>query len=221
MTGDITCILWLVRALALACLDQTAERILHKQQWKTGEVIKLTDVKDFSLPLWFIFITCVCYYVAVFPFIGLRKDFFTEKFGFFSQTASDINSIVFGLLVDKTGSNIICVQWWPRLLPTWCWPLCCGTLGLLCVSWDSTIRCLPVHCGQWWCLSFLNINWEPHMASCSSFRILGWPSFPSFLAWYWILGDICFWKFSPLPVFLCHCYLWSYSTWWIISKVGT
>lgn len=38
-----------------------------------GEVIKLTDVKDFSLPLWLIFIICVCYYVAVFPFIGLGK----------------------------------------------------------------------------------------------------------------------------------------------------
>lgn len=38
-----------------------------------GEVIKLSDVKDFSLSLWLIFIICVCYYVAVFPFIGLGK----------------------------------------------------------------------------------------------------------------------------------------------------
>ncbi|XP_054569652.1 major facilitator superfamily domain-containing protein 1 isoform X3 [Eptesicus fuscus] len=84
-----------------------------------GEVIKLTDVKDFSLPLWLIFIICVCYYVAVFPFIGLGKVFFIEKFGFSSQAASAINSIVyvisapmspiFGLMVDKTGKNIIWV----------------------------------------------------------------------------------------------------------------
>uniref|UniRef100_A0A5F9CP69 Lysosomal dipeptide transporter MFSD1 n=1 Tax=Oryctolagus cuniculus TaxID=9986 RepID=A0A5F9CP69_RABIT len=84
-----------------------------------GEVIKLTDVKDFSLPLWLIFVICVCYYVVVFPFIGLGKVFFTEKFGFSSQAASAINSIVyvisapmspvFGLLVDKTGKNIIWV----------------------------------------------------------------------------------------------------------------
>ena len=70
MIGGITCILSLVCALALAYLDQRAERILHKEQGKTGEVIKLTDVKDFSLPLWLIFIICVCYYVAIFPFIG-------------------------------------------------------------------------------------------------------------------------------------------------------
>nr|XP_036853797.1 major facilitator superfamily domain-containing protein 1 [Manis javanica] len=84
-----------------------------------GEVIKLTDVKDFSLSLWLIFIICVCYYVAVFPFIGLGKVFFMEKFGFSSQAASAINSIVyvisapmspiFGFLVDKTGKNIIWV----------------------------------------------------------------------------------------------------------------
>ncbi|XP_023371450.1 major facilitator superfamily domain-containing protein 1 isoform X2 [Otolemur garnettii] len=119
MIGGITCILSLICALVLAYLDQRAERILHKEQGKTGEVIKLTDVKDFSLPLWLIFVICVCYYVAVFPFIGLGKVFFTEKFGFSSQAASAINSIVyvisapmspvFGLLVDKTGKNVIWV----------------------------------------------------------------------------------------------------------------
>uniref|UniRef100_A0A8C9A0D9 Lysosomal dipeptide transporter MFSD1 n=1 Tax=Prolemur simus TaxID=1328070 RepID=A0A8C9A0D9_PROSS len=119
MIGGITCILSLICALALAYLDQRAEKILHKEQGKTGEVIKLTDVKDFSLPLWLIFIICVCYYVAVFPFIGLGKVFFTEKFGFSSQAASAINSVVyvisapmspiFGFLVDKTGKNIIWV----------------------------------------------------------------------------------------------------------------
>ncbi|XP_074183123.1 lysosomal dipeptide transporter MFSD1 isoform X7 [Rhinolophus sinicus] len=119
MIGAITCILSLICALALAYLDQRAERILHKEQGKTGEVIKLTDVKDFSLPLWLIFIICVCYYVAVFPFIGLGKVFFTEKFGFSSQAAGAINSVVyvisapmspiFGLLVDKTGKNIVWV----------------------------------------------------------------------------------------------------------------
>nr|KAF6478110.1 major facilitator superfamily domain containing 1 [Molossus molossus] len=119
LIGGITCILSLICALALAYLDQRAERILHKEQGRTGEVIKLTDVKDFSLPLWLIFVICVCYYVAVFPFIGLGKVFFIEKFGFSSQAASAINSVVyvisapmspiFGLLVDKTGKNIIWV----------------------------------------------------------------------------------------------------------------
>uniref|UniRef100_H0VT06 Lysosomal dipeptide transporter MFSD1 n=1 Tax=Cavia porcellus TaxID=10141 RepID=H0VT06_CAVPO len=117
--GGVTCILSLISALALAYLDQRAERILHKEQGKTGEVIKLTDIKDFSLPLWLIFIICVCYYVVVFPFIGLGKVFFIQKFGFSSQEASAINSVVyvisapmsplFGFMVDKTGKNIIWV----------------------------------------------------------------------------------------------------------------
>lgn len=119
MIGGLTCVLSLICALVLAYLDQRAERILHKEQGKTGEVIKLTNVKDFSLPLWLIFVICVCYYVVVFPFTGLGKVFFTEKFGFSSQAGRAINSIVyvisapmspvFGLLVDKTGKNIIWV----------------------------------------------------------------------------------------------------------------
>ncbi|ERE90983.1 major facilitator superfamily domain-containing protein 1 [Cricetulus griseus] len=119
MIGCVTCILSLFCALVLAYLDRRAEKILHKEQGKTGDVIKLTDVKDFSLPLWLVFIICVCYYVAIFPFIGLGKVFFMEKFGFASQSASAINSVVyvisapmspvFGLLVDKTGKNIIWV----------------------------------------------------------------------------------------------------------------
>lgn len=35
--GAITCILSLICALALAYLDQRAERILHKEQGKTGK----------------------------------------------------------------------------------------------------------------------------------------------------------------------------------------
>lgn len=119
MVGGITCILSLICALVLAYLDRRAEKILNKEQGKTGEVIKLTDIKDFSLSLMLVFIICVCYYVAVFPFIGLGKVFFIEKFRFSSQSASAINSIVyiisapmspiFGLLVDKTGKNIVWV----------------------------------------------------------------------------------------------------------------
>ncbi|XP_061861451.1 major facilitator superfamily domain-containing protein 1 isoform X5 [Colius striatus] len=119
MIGGITCLFSLGCALTLAYLDKRAEKLLCKEQGKTGEVIKLTDVKDFSLSLWLIFVICVCYYAAVFPFIGLGKVFFIEKFKFSSEEASAINSIVyiisapmspvFGFLVDKVGKNIIWV----------------------------------------------------------------------------------------------------------------
>uniref|UniRef100_A0A8C7UKW8 Lysosomal dipeptide transporter MFSD1 n=1 Tax=Oncorhynchus mykiss TaxID=8022 RepID=A0A8C7UKW8_ONCMY len=83
------------------------------------EVIKLTDVKDFPFPLWLIFIICVGYYVAIFPFIGLGQVFFIEKFNFSPQEARAINSIVYiisapaspllGFMVDRTGKNVIWV----------------------------------------------------------------------------------------------------------------
>ncbi|XP_061073946.1 major facilitator superfamily domain-containing protein 1 isoform X2 [Conger conger] len=119
MIAGVTCVFSLVCALILAFLDRRAERILNKEQGKTGEVIKLTDVKDFSLSLWLIFIICVAYYVAVFPFIGLGQVFFIEKFNFTPTQARAVNSIVYiisapaspllGFLVDKTGKNIVWV----------------------------------------------------------------------------------------------------------------
>ncbi|XP_015216457.1 lysosomal dipeptide transporter MFSD1 isoform X1 [Lepisosteus oculatus] len=119
MIGSATCIFSLICALILGYLDKRAERILNKEQGKTGEVIKLTDVKDFSLSLWLIFLICVGYYVAVFPFIGLGQVFFIEKFNFSPAQARAINSIVYiisapaspilGFLVDRVGKNVIWV----------------------------------------------------------------------------------------------------------------
>ncbi|XP_040284090.1 major facilitator superfamily domain-containing protein 1 isoform X1 [Bufo bufo] len=120
MIGGLTCFFSLMCALILGYLDRRAERILNKEQGETGEVIKLTDVKDFSLSLWLIFLVCVCYYVAVFPFIGLGKVFFIEKFQFSPVQAGAINSVVyiisaplspvFGFMVDRVGKNIIWVM---------------------------------------------------------------------------------------------------------------
>ncbi|XP_014324962.2 major facilitator superfamily domain-containing protein 1 isoform X2 [Xiphophorus maculatus] len=111
-----TCVFSLTCALVLAFFDKRAERILQKEQGRTGEVIKLTDVKDFSLSLWLIFIICVFYYVAIFPFIGQGQVFFIEKFNFSPAQARAVNSIVYiisapaspilGFIVDKTGRNI-------------------------------------------------------------------------------------------------------------------
>ena len=46
---------------------------LRSECVSTGDVIKLTAVKDFPLSLWLIFIICVAYYVAIFPFISLGQ----------------------------------------------------------------------------------------------------------------------------------------------------
>ncbi|XP_064880148.1 major facilitator superfamily domain-containing protein 1-like [Oncorhynchus nerka] len=119
MIAGATCIFSLVCALVLGYLDKRAERILNTEQGGTGEVIKLTDVKDFPFPLWLIFIICVGYYVAIFTFIGLGQVFFIEKFNFSPAEARAINSIVYiisapaspvlGFMVDRTGKNVIWV----------------------------------------------------------------------------------------------------------------
>nr|XP_019944196.1 PREDICTED: major facilitator superfamily domain-containing protein 1 isoform X1 [Paralichthys olivaceus] len=119
MIAAVTCLFSLTCALVLGLLDKRAERILNKEQGKTGEVIQLTDVKDFPLPLWLIFIICVGYYVAIFPFIGLGQVFFIEKFNFSPAEARAVNSIVYiisapaspilGFMVDRTGKNVIWV----------------------------------------------------------------------------------------------------------------
>ncbi|KAL0973069.1 hypothetical protein UPYG_G00198490 [Umbra pygmaea] len=120
MIAGATCVFSLSCALVLGFLDKRAERILNKESRGTGEVIKLTDVKDFPFPLWLIFFICVGYYVAVFPFIGLGQVFFIEKFNFSPAEARAINSVVYiisapaspvlGFMVDKIGRNIIWVM---------------------------------------------------------------------------------------------------------------
>uniref|UniRef100_A0A671LIM3 Lysosomal dipeptide transporter MFSD1 n=1 Tax=Sinocyclocheilus anshuiensis TaxID=1608454 RepID=A0A671LIM3_9TELE len=135
MIAASTCLFSLTCALILGFLDRRAEKILHKEQGKTGEVIKLTDVKDFPFSLWLIFIICVAYYVAIFPFIGLGQVFFIEKFAFTTVQARAINRAVcflmgvlcvcvcvcvyiisapasplLGFMVDRTGRNVLWVM---------------------------------------------------------------------------------------------------------------
>ncbi|EDV21302.1 uncharacterized protein TRIADDRAFT_30594 [Trichoplax adhaerens] len=114
--GCAFCILSLFCAVLLAYYDKRANRLLGKDDEKTGEKVSLLDVKDFSLQIWLMFIICVAYYVTVFPFISLGLVFFEERFGLDPAAASAVNSIVyllsafmspiFGILVDKVGRNL-------------------------------------------------------------------------------------------------------------------
>ena len=116
MGGFAFCLLSLVCALVMAFLDRRAARILKMNDAKTGEVIRLTDVKDFPLSVWLIFIICVAYYVAVFPFISLGLVYFQSKFHLSAGNANIVNSLVYllsagaspvlGLFVDKVGYNL-------------------------------------------------------------------------------------------------------------------
>jgi len=69
----LTCLFSLGCALALAYMDKRAEKILHRKKDVCEEKVKLTDVITFPVQLWLVFIICIGYYVAIFPFISLGK----------------------------------------------------------------------------------------------------------------------------------------------------
>ncbi|XP_066912299.1 lysosomal dipeptide transporter MFSD1-like [Clytia hemisphaerica] len=116
MVGFLFCLLSLFCSLAMAFFDKRAARILKKQDAQTGEEIRITDVKDFPLSVWLIFIICVTYYVAVFPFISLGLVYFEAKYDLDASKANIVNSLVYlisagaspilGLYVDKVGYNL-------------------------------------------------------------------------------------------------------------------
>ncbi|XP_071798921.1 lysosomal dipeptide transporter MFSD1-like [Asterias amurensis] len=114
--GAAMCLFSVICGIIIGLLDYRAEKVLKRESASTGEVIKLSDVKDFPLTLWLIFFICVFYYVTVFPFIGIGLVFFEEKYELSAASAGIVNSLVyfisagaspfFGLVVDKTGRNV-------------------------------------------------------------------------------------------------------------------
>jgi MFS family permease len=119
MIAVSTCVMSLFCAIILAWFDFRAEKILNKPALGTGEVIRFRDIKDFPLTFWLVCAICACYYVAIFPFIGLGKVFFERKFDYLPDSANRVNSILyiisafasplFGFIVDRAGRNIFWV----------------------------------------------------------------------------------------------------------------
>eukprot|EP00112_Aurelia_sp_Birch-Aquarium-sp1_P024618 Seg786.5 transcript_id=Seg786.5/GoldUCD/mRNA.D3Y31 product="Major facilitator superfamily domain-containing protein 1" protein_id=Seg786.5/GoldUCD/D3Y31 len=113
----IFCLFSLMVSMVLAYFDRRANKILHKDEAKTGEVISFKDIKDFPGSCWLIFFICVTYYVAVFCFIDLGLVFFEAKFDLTAKEASVCNSLVylisagaspvFGFVVDRTGLSLM------------------------------------------------------------------------------------------------------------------
>lgn len=119
LLASLTCVMSMICALVLGWMDGRAQRILKRNDNPTGEIAKLTDVKTFRVTFWMVSVICVAYYVAIFPFIALGKVFFIRKFDYSPEDANTVNSIVYiisaiasplmGLVVDKTGKNVLWV----------------------------------------------------------------------------------------------------------------
>ncbi|XP_065079070.1 major facilitator superfamily domain-containing protein 1-like isoform X2 [Ochlerotatus camptorhynchus] len=120
LLATLTCVMSMLCALILGWMDKRAARILRRNDNPpNGEVAKLSDIRTFKTSFWMVTVICVAYYVAIFPFIALGKVFFMRKFDFTPEDANTVNSIVyivagvaspiFGLLVDRTGRNVLWV----------------------------------------------------------------------------------------------------------------
>ncbi|KAL9928656.1 lysosomal dipeptide transporter MFSD1-like, partial [Glossina fuscipes fuscipes] len=82
----------------------------------SGEIAKLSDITTFKITFWMVSIICLAYYVSIFPFIALGKDFSMEKFKSLLEEANNVNSILylisavasplFGFIIDKTAHNM-------------------------------------------------------------------------------------------------------------------
>ncbi|XP_072936747.1 lysosomal dipeptide transporter MFSD1-like [Epargyreus clarus] len=114
--ASLTCLVSLVCALALGALDRRAERL--RAAAAPATLLPRAGLR-FPPLFWLVAFICVAYYLAIFPFIALGKLFFERKFDFLPQDANTVNSMIyllsaslspfFGILIDKTGRNVMWV----------------------------------------------------------------------------------------------------------------
>lgn len=120
LIAGLSCVMSFLCAVLLAWMDKRRSRLLGIQEiGESGEVVKISDVKDFPISFWFLTLACLAYYGAIFPFVSLAQDFFKTKFDFTSQEANKIIGLIYlisapvspllGLLLDKVGKNITMV----------------------------------------------------------------------------------------------------------------
>lgn len=96
MIASVTCLFSLLCGVILGFLDIRRTRVIPTEPVKAGDEIKLSDALKFPASLWFVFIICVTYYCAIFPFISLGKVFFISKFDFTPSSANKVNRYVPG-----------------------------------------------------------------------------------------------------------------------------
>ena len=133
LISGLTCVMSFLCSLILAWMDRRRNRLLAIQEiGESGEVVKLSDIKDFPMSFWFLTLACLAYYGAIFPFVSLAQDFFKTRFSFTSQEANSIIGLIYlisapvspllGLLLDKVGKNA-----------TWCFLAILASMGCHCL----------------------------------------------------------------------------------------
>ncbi|XP_051158231.1 major facilitator superfamily domain-containing protein 1-like isoform X2 [Leptopilina boulardi] len=142
----VTCVGSMICACILGLMDKRMEKVLRRGEGEEPRIVRLTDMKDFGGIFWLVAFICIAYYVAIFPFIALGKVFFIQKYGLDPSSAnvvcsmlysvSAIASPAFGLVIDKTGKNVL-----------WVFLSIIGTIvahGLLAFTFVSPYICMVI-----------------------------------------------------------------------------
>ena len=79
----------------------------------------ISEMLDFPVGVWMIFLICVAFYSSIFPLISQGVEFFIEWFHVSPQEARKLNSVVytmalplsplFGFIIDRTKKNVLWV----------------------------------------------------------------------------------------------------------------
>ncbi|CAF0894574.1 unnamed protein product [Rotaria sordida] len=112
-----TCFVSLVCALILWTLDIRRRKVIQEDHpHDPADEFHIRDIRHFSASLYCVFIICVFYYVAIFPFIAAAQLLFISKYNLSPTWSNACNSLVYfmsailspllGYVVDKTGRNL-------------------------------------------------------------------------------------------------------------------
>lgn len=112
-----TCVVSMACALILWSLDNRRRKvILEDNPPDPADEFHIKDIRKFSASLYSVFIICVFYYVAIFPFIAAAQLLFESKYDLSPAWSNACNSLVYfmsailspllGYVVDRTGRNL-------------------------------------------------------------------------------------------------------------------
>ncbi|EAN93689.1 hypothetical protein C3747_43g219 [Trypanosoma cruzi] len=120
LVGIFSCLISFLSCFILVLADIYAVRIGYIRpapQEENKNVMKISDALRLPFAFWILSTICVFCYAAIFPFIGVGKNFFEVKYGYNSdkasgyisayQFASAAGSPLIGLLVDNVGRNTL------------------------------------------------------------------------------------------------------------------
>ncbi|KPA85565.1 hypothetical protein ABB37_01829 [Leptomonas pyrrhocoris] len=123
IAGTGACVVSVGACSVLVLADRYAERTGYLTPTTEEEgaaeadanAMKLSDVVRMPFAYWLLCAVCVFCYTAIFPFMGVGKNFFEVKYGYsgdtaarylsFYQITSAVASPVIGLVVDAVGRN--------------------------------------------------------------------------------------------------------------------